>query len=69
MMKLILEFHQQANDALKKGTDIKNILNLPVREKIGRYKYTPNEDIEKVYLETEREIAMELSNAGGAVNG
>ncbi len=69
MMKLILEFHQQANDALKKGTDIKNILNLPVREKIGRYKYTPNEDIEKVYLETECEIAMELSNAGGAVNG
>ena len=65
MMRLILEFHSRAGEALAAGKDIKDILNLPVREKIGRYKYTPNEDIERVYSEIERAIITELSRAGG----
>ena len=65
MMRLILEFHSRAGEALAAGKDIKDILNLPVRERIGRYKYTPNEDIEKVYSEIERAIITELSRAGG----
>ncbi|MDO5397960.1 MAG: V-type ATP synthase subunit A [bacterium] len=68
MMRLILEFHDQAGAALAEGKEIKDILNLPVRERIGRYKYTPNEDIERVYSEIEREITAELSRAGGEVN-
>lgn len=65
MMRLILEFHNRAGEALAAGKDIKDILNLPVRERIGRYKYTPNEDIEKVYSEIERAIITELSCVGG----
>ena len=65
MMRLILEFNDRAVEALNQGVDINKILKLEVREKIGRYKYTPNENIEKAYNEIEREIASQLSKAGG----
>jgi V/A-type H+-transporting ATPase subunit A len=69
MMKLILEFHEQAQLALSSGKDINEILRLPVREKIGRYKYTLNDNIKQVYSEIEREIGSALSNTGGKANG
>jgi V/A-type H+-transporting ATPase subunit A len=69
MMKLILEFHEQAQIALSAGKDINEILRLPVREKIGRYKYTPNDNIKQVYSEIKREIGSALSNTGGKANG
>lgn len=65
MMKLILEFHDKANIALQNGADINDILGLEVREKIGRYKYTPNENIEKVYGEIERQMFSDLSGLYG----
>lgn len=63
MMRLILDFHEQAQQALNRGTEIDKILKLEVREKIGRYKYTPNENIKQAYKEIEREIGSELSQA------
>lgn len=39
MMKLILAFNDEAAEALKKGADIEDLAALPVREKIGRFKY------------------------------
>jgi len=65
MMRLILEFHEYAQRALDEGREIRDILNLPVRERIGRYKYTPNDEIEKVYADIEAQIVKELSQAGG----
>ena len=65
MMRLILEFNEQAKQALSKGADIDDILKLDVREKIGRYKYTPDKDIESVYKNTEHEIGSELSQLCG----
>ena len=56
---------EQAKQALSKGADIDDILKLDVREKIGRYKYTPYKDIESVYKNTEREIGSELSQLCG----
>jgi V/A-type H+-transporting ATPase subunit A len=40
MMELVLAFYEESADALKAGAAIKNILNMEVREKIGRFKYT-----------------------------
>lgn len=65
MMRLILDFHGQAQNALSNGVPINKILKLDVREKIGRYKYTPNDDIERVYKKIEREIGTQLSQARG----
>ncbi len=47
MMKLILEFDRLAKDALNKNVDIEDILELPVREKIGRAKYIPENEMSK----------------------
>ncbi len=47
MMKLILEFDRLAKEALDKNVDIEDILELPVREQIGRAKYIPESEMSK----------------------
>lgn len=47
MMKIILEFDRLAKEALDKNVDIEDILELPVREKIGRAKYIPETELSK----------------------
>ena len=45
MLKLIYDFHRLANEAISKDVDFDDIINLPVRERIGRAKYVPEEEI------------------------
>ena len=63
MMGLILDLHNACNDALAKGADIAKLVSLPVREQIGRYKYTQEADGEAEYQKIEDEIASEVSAA------
>ena len=49
MMKLILEYYDVCCEALKNGADVEELSSLPVREEIGRYKYTANDNIEENY--------------------
>lgn len=49
MMKLILEYYDVCCDALKNGADVEALSSMPVREEIGRYKYTENGDIDEKY--------------------
>ncbi|MDO5123860.1 MAG: V-type ATP synthase subunit A [Eubacteriales bacterium] len=39
MMRSILSFYDKALESLGKGADIEMLVNLPVRERIGRFKY------------------------------
>lgn len=59
MMRLILEFHKNSEEALKRNIKIEELLKLPVREKIGRYKYTTN--IDEDYEAISKEIVSEIS--------
>ena len=65
MMMLVLAYYDQAGVALNKGVNIERLVNLPVRETIGRFKYTPEGELDKAYdniLDTLRiEIGDELS--------
>jgi V/A-type H+-transporting ATPase subunit A len=45
MLKLILTFDKLAHDALQKNVDIEDILELSVKDKIGRMKYIPEKDL------------------------
>ncbi|MDE5862351.1 MAG: V-type ATP synthase subunit A, partial [Ruminococcus sp.] len=60
MMRLILTFHDKVTEAVIKGADVEEISVLPVREKIGRFKYVPEEktaeEYEKILLEISAEI-------------
>ncbi len=65
MMKLVLNFFDQATAALEQGCSVEDLVNLPVREQIGRFKYVSDMDhlqaeYEKVLGELTKEIG-ELS--------
>ena len=49
MMKLILAYYDKALEALKKGADIESLVNMPIRETIGRFKYVPASDVDNSF--------------------
>lgn len=55
MMTAILMYYDRSAQALEKGADIEKIVKLPVREKIGRLKYAPEEKVADVF---EADMAM-----------
>jgi len=61
MMKLILKYYDQAAEALSKGADIEALVDMEVRERIGRYKYTPNEKINDEYNNISSELKGEIN--------
>ena len=65
MMKLVLAFYEKSVDALNKGADMNALIAMPVREKIGRYKYTTDADIESEYKNVEEELDKEVVAAFG----
>jgi Archaeal/vacuolar-type H+-ATPase subunit A len=48
MLKLVLEFYNLGNEALQKGAYLSKINKLPVREKIARAKYIPEERLSEI---------------------
>ncbi|GAA0117318.1 V-type ATP synthase subunit A [Clostridium senegalense] len=56
MLKLVLEFGVQADKALEAGVYLDKILKMPVRDKIARSKYIPEEEIDRM-----DDIAKELA--------
>ena len=49
MMMLMLAYYDKAGEALAQGVNIERLVGLPVREAIGRFKYTEEADLDKVY--------------------
>ncbi len=65
MQKLVYQFYEESVNALKDGANINDIVALPVREDIGRYKYTLEENIEAQYTKVHDELIRELSGIIG----
>lgn len=49
MMKLVLDYYNNAVEALAKGASVEALVKLPVRERIGRFKYTPEDKMKAEY--------------------
>lgn len=49
MMTLVMEFYQTSLDALNNGADIEKLVKMPVRERIGRFKYFPADNMKSEY--------------------
>ena len=66
MMKLILDYDEVARKALAEGASINELVALPVREAIGRFKYTPEADLEgeyaRIYAQLEKEASAAADN-------
>ena len=63
MMKLVTEFYDESLDALGKGADIEDIVKLPVRESIGRFKYIHEDNIDDEYTAVSAALKKQLKNA------
>jgi len=63
MMKLVISYYDSALETLNAGAEIEDLVKLPVREAIGRFKYIPEEKIEDECREIERRLAEELKAA------
>lgn len=61
MLTLILKYYYKGLEALEEGADFKALSEIPVRERIGRYKYTEEKDIVEAYENIDKQIDKELS--------
>ena len=70
MLQLVLKFYDEANRGLESGAYLKEISEMPVREKIARAKYMPESDLDKMN-DILNEIGNEvdnLINKGGSLD-
>lgn len=65
MMKLVMAFYEKAVAALAEGAPLQKLINMPVREQIGRFKYTHEDELDKVYEEVKKELHVEIANSLG----
>ena len=63
MMRLILSYYEDGSRALSDGANIEDLVNLPVREAIGRFKYTEEADLDDVYAKTEKALTDQIREA------
>lgn len=65
MMELVLGFYEQCAEALEQGALVSGLLAMEVREQIGRFKYTPEEELDVQYEAVKRKLAAELAAQTG----
>ena len=65
MMKLVLGFYGKSVEALKEGAAVNDLIKMSVREQIGRYKYTPEDQLDTQYEAVVKELAAEISGLIG----
>ena len=61
MLKLILSYYELAKDAVAKGAPFNQLVTLPVRESIGRFKYIEEAKIDAAYEETLAELRRQVA--------
>ncbi|MDD4080545.1 MAG: V-type ATP synthase subunit A [Eubacteriales bacterium] len=67
MLRLILEYGEKGQMALEAGCSLSDVIDMPVRERIGRSKYIPEDSLD-YFKEIETELASQataLINRGG----
>lgn len=64
LSSLILAFHNEASKSINEENNIEKIVSLPVREKIGRFKYVKEENADEEYEKIMNMIKEQLSTKG-----
>ena len=63
MMRLVIAYYNKGAEALEDGGDIEKIVNLPVREEIGRFKYVAEDETDAEYDEVLAHLNAQLEDA------
>lgn len=61
MMQLVLAFYDSSVEALRSGVSIDSLVKMAVRERIGRFKYTPGEQIGAEYEQIIKALSNEIA--------
>lgn len=67
MLKLIITWYEQALEAMTKHVNLDKIIEMPIREKIGRAKYIPESERKEKFAELNKELEQafaELTEEG-----
>lgn len=62
MMELVLHYYDMSLDYLGKGVNIEKIVKLPVRERIGRFKYIPLDKVDAEFEEIIKNLTLDLNH-------
>lgn len=62
LLKIILMLYKLAQQAVKSGVSIEQISSMKVLERIGRAKYTPEQDVAAVFEQIEEALAKEIGD-------
>ena len=62
MMKLVLEYYQEAVEALARGVSADKLVSMAVRERIGRFKYIPADRMEQEYKDILQVMYKEIQS-------
>lgn len=62
MMRAIMSFYDKSLEALDKGADIELLVNMPVRETIGRYKYVDESKIDEEFTSIEAKLNSDIKD-------
>ena len=65
LMKLVMAYYEESLAALNEGVPIRDLLMMTVRERIGRYKYTPENAIQEEYDRIYGELKDEIASLSG----
>ena len=63
MMQLILDYYREAKAALSEGAKVDDLVALPCREAIGRFKYVEEAGIKAEYERIIAELKKECAEA------
>jgi ATP synthase alpha/beta chain, C terminal domain len=63
MMRLVMSFYEKAKVALEKGANVEDLIAMPSRESIGRFKYTPEDKIEDEFTRINDLLDGEVAEA------
>ena len=61
MLQLVVAFYNKSQDALAGGTDVADIFAMPVREKIARAKYVPEDQAMQYLADTTAELDAQVA--------
>ena len=65
MMKLVLAFYEESSRALSEGASMNKLIGMPVREQIGRFKYTHEDELDDAYQKVTEELTAEVADTFG----
>ena len=65
MIQLVMAFYNECQDALGKGAAINDLLKMPVRERIGRYKYIHEDELTKEFNNVMEDLNTQIANVIG----